>query len=774
MSKFGIGQAFRRLEDQRLLTGAGQFGDDLKRPDQLHLGLVRSPHAHAVIRGIGTTQATTMSGVRAVFTGQDLADAGVGAIPFLPFFKRPDGAPMSAPPRQLLARDRVRYVGEAVAAVVADSREAAEDAAEYVTVDYSELPAVTAATAAIADGAPELWPEAPGNIAARAHFGDKDSVAAAFARARHVVEIRLVSQRVVPSAIEPRAALAELEVGTGRVTLHTVTQNPTAVRMQLAQGVLKVDPESVRVVVADIGGGFGMKAHLYPEDALLAWIAIRLGCSVKWRADRAEEFLAGNHGRDQVSDAELALDADGRILALKVRTIANLGAYATPSGVMVPLMLGPKVITGTYAIPAIDLVVDSVLTNTASTAPYRGAGRPEAIYLIERLVDKAASQLGIDPAEFRQRNFVAPGSFPYRNATGETYDVGAFEQLLERALKESDWDNFATRRDASARRGRLRGRGLASYVEWTGAMQFSETVTVQIDGGGTVTLYSATQAMGQGLATSYAQILADVLEIDPSRMRIVQGDTDLVQGFGSMASRSLFVGGSAVLAGGRNILDHARELAADALEVATADVDYTDGRFTVVGTDRGIGLFELATRQADRRISVPTTNTVGGTSWPNGCHVCEVEIDPETGQIEVVDYTAVDDVGTVVNPLIVAGQIHGGIAQGLGQALLEHCVYEPVTGQLLTASFSDYALPRADNVPLFHTVTDESLPSTSNPLGAKGAGESGTIGALPAVMNAIMDALRPLGVDNLDMPATPERVWRAIRDAAGSHATSEA
>jgi carbon-monoxide dehydrogenase large subunit len=518
-------------------------------------------------------------------------------------------------------------------------------------------------------------------------------------------------------------------------------------------------------VVGDVGGGFGMKALVHPEDVVVAHAARKLGRPVRWRATRLEEFQASSHGRDQRAEAEVALDADGRILALRVRITGAIGAYGHGAGAAIHLAIGPKVTTGVYHVPALHLTARAVLTNTHVIGAYRGAGRPEAIFLIERLMDRAAAELKLDPAELRRRNLVRPEQMPYRNAMGETYDSGNFPQLLERALVAADWAGFDARRRASEARGRRRGRALSTFLEWTGVVH-EETVRLHVEADGRVRVFTAMQAMGQGIETSYLQILAETLQLDADRIEIVQGDSDVAQGIGSMGSRSLYIGGSAMQTASNEAIEKGKDLAARALEAPVADLVYTEGRFKVVGTDLGIDLAALAQQQPERRIAVTTTQKVGGPSWPNGCHVCEVEIDPDTGQVEIVRYTTVDDVGRVINPLIVAGQVHGGIAQAVGQALLEQVVYD-ADGQLLTGSFMDYGIPRADDLPEFNTLTDESTPCKINPLGAKGVGELGTVGATPTVINAIIDALRPLGVTDIAMPATPERVWRAIREARG-------
>jgi carbon-monoxide dehydrogenase large subunit len=646
--------------------------------------------------------------------------------------------------------------------VLATSRARAERAANLVLVDYDPLPAVAGLDAALASGAPLVWPDAPGNIAGSASYGDRDASDKAFAAAAHVTRLRVDNQRVAPVTLEPRGCLAEFDAESGRLTFHASSQNPAGFQGTLAK-LLNIAPENVRVVVGDVGGGFGMKALVHPEDVVCAHAACQLGRPVKWRSTRLEEFQASSHGRDQRAEAELAFDRDARIVGLRIRITGSIGAYGHGAGSIIHLAIGPKISPGVYHVPAIDLQAQAVLTNTNVIGAYRGAGRPEAIYLIERLMDRAAAELKLDPAELRRRNLVRPEQMPYRNAMGETFDSGDFPGLLEKALKAADWAGYAARRNASEAKGRLRGRAVSTFLEWTGVVH-EETVRLHVEGDGRVRVFTAMQAMGQGIETSYVQILAETLQLDPNRIEIVQGDSDVAQGIGSMGSRSLYIGGSAMQTASNDAIDKGRELASKALEAPAADLVYAEGRYKVVGTDLGIDLTALAQQQPERRIAVTTVQQVGGPSWPNGCHVCEVEIEPETGHVEIVRYVTYDDVGRVINPLIVAGQVHGGIAQAVGQALHEQVVYD-AEGQLLTGSFMDYGIPRADDLPDFETHTDETQPCKINPLGAKGVGELGTVGATPTVINAIVDALRPLGVDDIAMPATPERVWRAIRDA---------
>ncbi|HUH93451.1 MAG TPA: xanthine dehydrogenase family protein molybdopterin-binding subunit [Casimicrobiaceae bacterium] len=770
-ARFGSGRSVPRVEDEALLKGEGRFADDVSAPGQAHLVFLRSPHAHARIRGIDAVAAAAMPGVLAVVTGADLLRAGVKPLPSSADFRRADGSPSASPPRHALGVDSVRFVGEAVAAIVAESKHQARDAAEAIEVDYEMLPAVVGPSAALEPGAPLVWPAATGNIACEIRHGDAKATAAAFARAAHVVALDLKNQRVAPSPLEPRAVLASYDRTTKRITVRASSQMPTGLRDTLAAEVLGIASEKVRVLVGDVGGGFGMKTGLYPEDALAAYCARKLERPVKWCAERLEEFLAATHGRDVTSKAELALDASGRVLALRIDSLANLGAYATPAGVVIQLMIGPWVSTSIYDIGTIDVRIRGVLTHTAPVAAYRGAGRPEAIYIIERLMDAAARAVRIDPAELRRRNVIRPEQMPYTNAMRKTYDTGRFESILDQGLALADWSGFDARRADSARRGRLRGRGLAAFLEWTGADVFEERVTVEVSGEGYIEIFSATQAMGQGIATSYAQLAVDVFGVPIERIRIAQGDTDRGTGFGSAGSRSLFVGGSAVRVAAERTVAKARDLAAGALEVAARDLEYADGVFEVAGTDRRIGLFELAKAQPQARFIVDSTSSVADATWPNGCHVCEVEIDPDTGAVEPVSYVSVNDVGRVVNPAIVIGQIEGGTLQGLGQALCEELVYD-ASGQAITASFLDYALPRAALTPQFRTAMDQSIPSRNNALGIKGVGELGTIGATPAVVNAVVDALAGAGAEKqalaLEMPLTAERVWRALREGEKS------
>ncbi|MBM3352949.1 MAG: xanthine dehydrogenase family protein molybdopterin-binding subunit [Betaproteobacteria bacterium] len=761
-ARFGASRSQKRLEDDRLLQGKGRYSDDVDLPGQAWMVLLRSPHAHARIASIDTAEARKSPGVLAIYTAADLAADGIGPIPFPPLFKRADGTPMAAPARTLLADGTAYFAGIPVAAVVAQTRLQAQDAAELVMVEFEELPCVVSPAQAVAPGAPVIWPAATCNISAEIRYGDAEAVAKAMAKAAHVVEVAIANQRVAAMPLEPRCALAQFK--DGRWTLITQTQQPTGTREALA-AVFKLSPGQFRVRVGDLGGGFGMKTGLSQEDALACYAARKLARPVKWRADRSEDFLAAHMGRDQRFKAQLALDAQGRILALKMEVLGNFGSVPVGSTAIVPLMLVPKVVTSVYRVPVVDFWIRGVLTNTMATGAYRGAGRPEANFLMERLMDKAARELRLDPAEIRRRNFIPPEAFPARTHLGEVYDAGEFARMLEGVMKTADWNGYAARKSESARRGRLRGRGLASYLEWTGAL-LSETVDIELAADGTVTVFSGTMAMGQGLETTYTQLVNEVLGIPADRIRIVQGDTDRANGVGSVGSRSAFVGGSAVVAAGHKVMERGKELAAEQLEAAPRDIEYRDGKFSIAGTDRGIGLAELAGKQAQKIIRVSATQTPSAPSWPNGAQAIEVEIDPETGVVELARITSCDDIGRIINRSIVEGQVHGGVAQGAGQALWEQAVYDQANGQLLTGSLMDYCVPRADQFPPMRAEFDESVPCKTNLLGVKGVGELGTIGAAPAAVSAVLDALADRGRSgaavDLDMPLTPEKVWRAL------------
>jgi carbon-monoxide dehydrogenase large subunit len=773
MGPFGIGQPVRRFEDARLVRGQGRFHDDVNLPGQAHAVVIRSIHAHARIRRVDTSDALRAPGVLGVFTGDDFARAGLGATRTTLARTRPDGAPMFAPAHPVLVRDRVRCVGDPVAFLVAETLAEAEDAADLVRVDYDPLPAVTATADASRPGAPAVWDECPDNVSNVFEIGDGPAVDAAFARAAHVVTRRYVVTRVHAQYLEPRGALGVYDPGEDRYTLHADVQYPHRVRQVLAGSIFRVPEARIRVVAGDIGGAFGTKGWQYPEHRLVLWAARMLGRPVKWRCERREAIPADEHARHVVSEAALALDADGRFLAIRVRTVANVGAYVSSDRNLLATFVNVATLVGVYTIPAAHVRVTCVLANVNSTAPYRGAGRPESTYVIERLIDDAARELGRDRVALRRLNLIPPSAMPYRTALRVTYDSGQFERGMDRALQLADFAGFEARRQESRRRGKLRGLGVVNAIERAASPQ-PEFAEIRFDASGGTTVLMGTKSQGQGHETAFKQVLHQRLGLDPRAVRYVDGDTDQVAfGTGTFGSRSAAVGGSALWLAADKVIAKGRRIAAHLLEAAEPDIVFTDGRFRVTGTDRGLTLLEIARAAFQPALLPPgvepglyetATFVPKHDTWPNGCHVCEVEVDPDTGAVQVVAYVVVDDVGTVVNPLTLEGQIHGGVAQGAGQALMEEVVYDRESGQLLTASFMEYALPRADTLPEL-VIGSNPVPTAANVLGAKGAGEAGTVGALPAVMNAVMDALAPLGVRHLDMPATPERVWRAIQEA---------
>jgi carbon-monoxide dehydrogenase large subunit len=773
--RFGTGSGGRRSEDGPLLTGRGRFTDDVDLPGQVHAVFVRAPVAHAVIRGVDPTPALALPGVLAVFTGRDLAAAGLGGIPPAASFPGRGGRPPASAPIPPLAVDRVRHVGEAVAVAVAETPAQAADAAAAVVLDLEPLTACADVERALAPGAPPIWPEAPGNVAFDWTDGDPAAVDAAFRQAAHVARVRLRDTRLAPSALEPRAAIGQWDAAGQRYTLTASTQGVAVVRRLLAEGVFKVPPQQLRVVTHDVGGGFGMKVQAYPEYAVLLFAARRLGRPVKWRATRVESFLADTAGRDGILEGELALDAAGRFLGLRVRTRVGIGPYVSAFAAIFGTTNTRNCLSSVYAIPTVGIDVTLAFTNAAPLGPYRGAGRPEALYLVERLIDQAAAAMQIDRVALRRRNLIPPAAMPYRTPYGSIYDSGEFETVMDRALELADWKGFAQRRAAAERAGRLRGIGLCCFLEVAGGI-LDETVELRFRPDGTVALHTGAQPMGQGHLSTFPPLIAARLGIDPGAVRLVQGDSDHVPaGTPSVASRSMMMAGSAASMACDTSIEKGRRVAAHLFEAATPDVEFVAGRFRIKGTDRAIGLLELAAR-ARTLPGLPDELADGldssakfispQMSFPNGCHVTEVEIDPETGALRVVGYAAVDDVGRVMHETIVEGQIHGGIAQGLGQVLGEHVVYDE-HGQLLTASFMDYMLPRADDLPALR-VGHHEVPCTTNPLGVKGAGESGVAGALPSAVNAVLDALASRGVPELDLPMSAARLWGALRDASVS------
>ncbi len=748
----------------------GDASSNVNLEAQSRLVFVRSPYPHARIASIDAAAARAMPGVLHIATGADLVAAGVKPMAGSAGFKRADGRPSAAPLRRALAHEIVRFVGEPVAAVVALNLQQARDAAEAIAIDYDELPMAVSMDAATAPGATALCAEAPDNIAAETRYGNAQATAAAFASARHVVKLEIVNQRLSPLSLEPRSVLAAFDSTTGRLTIRLSTQMPSGVRGSVCDAI-GLAPKNVRVLVGDVGGGFGMKTGAYPEDIAVAFCAHALQRPVKWVAERSEEFISSTHGRDLHSQAELALAEDGKILALRLASRANVGAYPTGAGVAIQLLIGPWVQTSVYDIQTIDFHFTAVMTNTAPTGPYRGAGRPEAIFIMERLMDEAARQTGIDRIALRRRNFVAPAQMPYTNPMGQTYDSGQFEQVMDKALALADWNGFAARAAESKQRGLLRGMGISTFLEWTGGNALEERVTLEIRGSdtddGVIEIFTAVNGMGQGIQTSLAQLMVDAFGVPMEKIRVVMGDTDRGDGFGSAGSRSLFTGGSALQVGAERTIANAKKLAAKELEAAGHDIEYANGRFKVTGTDVGIDIFTLAGKQPGQRIFIESVTAVAGPSWPNGCHISEVEIDPQTGHVAVLAYASVNDVGRVVNPMIVRGQLDGGAVQGIGQALCEHLVYDVETGQPLTGSLMDYAAPRADDTPPFKTEMDLSTPCLNNPIGVKGVGELGTIGAGPTVVNAVADALARGGMaaqtSQLQMPITASKLWHVMQ-----------
>ncbi len=759
--RFGASPA--RSEDDPLLSGRGRFTDDLKMQGHARAAFVRSAMGHAKLRGVDAKAAAKMPGVLAVLTGADLAREGLGAIPPGVLLPGKDGKPMFATAMPALAHERVRYVGEPVALVVAETLPQALDAVDAVQVDYEELPAVSSVARALAKGAPALYEAAPGNIALDWEHGDAAAVDAAFKAAARKVAVRLEDTRVAPTALEPRAASAAWD--GKRHTLTVSTQGVALVRKVLAENVFKCPPEAIRVLTHDVGGGFGMKVQAYAEYAALMAAAKRVGRPVHWCATRLESFLADTHGRDGILEGELALDKDGRFLALRARTQVGIGAYASTYAAIVATNNTKNCLSSVYRIPAIHCGVQMVLTNAAPLGPYRGAGRPEAIYLVERLIDEAARATGIERVELRRRNLIPVSAMPYKAPSGQTYDSGEFEAVLDKALALADWQGFAARRKAAAAHGRLRGIGVCCFLEVAGGAPLNESADLRFDPDGTAVLRTGAQAMGQGQMTTLPLILAQQLQIDVSRIRVVQGDSDEVPGgLPTVASRSTMMVGGAMGLAAAEAIKKGKEFSAELLEAAAADIEYGKGEFRVAGTDRRLGWRELAQKKG-AALDTIATFSAPEMSFPNGCHICEVEIDPETGVVSVVGYAAVDDVGQVVHQSIVEGQIHGGVAQGLGQVLGEQVVYGE-DGQLLTASFMDYTIPRADDLPLL-ALGHHVARCTTNPLGAKGAGESGVAGSLPAGVNAVLDALATRGVKHLDMPMTPQRVWQALQKGGG-------
>ncbi|MCG8418550.1 MAG: xanthine dehydrogenase family protein molybdopterin-binding subunit [Proteobacteria bacterium] len=794
MANQGIGASVKRKEDLRFITGRGRYTDDISVPGQLHAHVVRSPYAHAAITAIDTSEAKNAPGVVAVFTGADMAADNVGSLPCGWLIHSKDGSPMVEPPYPPLVADRAKHVGDNVALVIAETRQQAAQAGQLVAenIEYDELPAIVSTAGAAADGAPQVHSEAANNTCYDWELGDKAATDAAFASAHHVTTLDVVQNRLVPNAIEPRACLAEYDPATGDYTLHLTSQNPHVIRLLMSAFVLGIPEHKLRIVAPDVGGGFGSKIFPYAEEAMLLWAAGKLGRAIKWTAERSESFMTDRHGRDHVTRVELALAKDGAFVGLRVATIANLGAYLSAFGSSIPTYLYGTLLAGCYTTPAVYVEVRAVFTNTAPVDAYRGAGRPEAAFLLERVVDVAAREMGIDPVEIRRKNFIPEDAFPYQTPVALEYDSGNYHATLDLALEKSDYAGFETRRDAARQRGKLRGIGVSTYVEACGIAPSSvagalgaraglyESAQVRVHPTGSVTVYTGSHSHGQGHETTFAQLVHESLGVPVDQVEVVHGDTSKVAfGMGTYGSRSLAVGGVALHNALQKVIAKGKKIAAHMLEASDADIEFAENSFAVTGTDRSMAFADIAFAayvphnfphdQLEPGLDETAFYDPKNFTFPAGCHVVEVEIDPDTGAVEVVNVTVSDDVGRVINPMIVDGQIHGGLAQGIGQALFEDCQYDPESGQLLTGSYMNYTMPRAADLP-FYNVGNHVTLCRHNALGVKGVGEVGSIGVPPAVINAIVDALAHLGVTHIDMPATPERVWRAIRDAQAAKA----
>lgn len=781
MGKFGMGQSIRRIEDQRFVTGSGEYTDDVNRPNQAWMAVLRSPHAHADVKSIDMAAAKSADGVLGVFVNADLEAAGFAVIPTASIPPGPDGTAPDAPHRPILAKDRVRYVGEPVAVVIAETMGQARDASELIEVEYGELPAVAEMTAAVHEGAPQLFDTVQGNVLVHWSMGDKDATEAAFAKADHVIGIDLVNNRIAPTAIEPRGALAEYDSASDRYTLTTGSQGSHKLQNWIAgEGdgkATSIPTEKLRVICPDVGGGFGMKNFLFNEPLAALFATKAVGRPVKWTGDRTESFLNDTHGRDQINHAELAVTKEGRFLAIRVSSLGNVGAYVSQFGAMIPTMAGCGMLCGCYDLEAAHVDVKVTMTNTAPVDAYRGAGRPEAAYVMERLVDKTARELDMGLDEIRRINFIKPEAFPYKTPLGMTYDSGEYSKLMELAMQRADWAGFEQRRKEAAAKGKLRGLGMSYYIEACGGGPV-EYARLSVDDTGKVTLQSGSQNNGQGQETTFSQLTAETLGIEMDDVDVRMGDTDeIAQGMGTGGSRALAAGGSHVVTTAEALIENGKKVSANLLEAAEVDIEFKDGTFRIAGTDRAASLAEVAKASFDDSIrpegvepglvTVVEQPPVAAT-FPNGCHLCEIEIDEATGEIEFINYVIEDDIGRILNPLMLEGQILGGAGQGIGQALYEEAVYDQ-SGQLVNGSFMDYIMPRADNIPAFDFHYTE-VPSPSNRLGAKGAGEAGTIGATPAAANAVIDALAPLGVSNIEMPMTPLKIWQAIQRATSKAA----
>ncbi len=765
-----IGQPVLRKEDQTLLRGQGRYTDDLNLPGQAHAYIVRSRNAHGRIKSIDTSAAKAMPGVLGVYTGADLKAYGTlqSALPF----KSKDGTDMKKPPRPALPTDKVRFVGDPVACVVAETPFQAKDAAEAIDVDIEPLPAVTKPDQAVRAGAPNLFDDAPGNLALDFHYGDSAKVNEAFAAAAHKVKLKLINNRVIVNTIEPRAAIGSYDKAKDRFTLHSCSQGVMGLKAGLV-GVLKTTPDKVHVITGNVGGSFGMKAQVYPEYVCILHAARELGRPVKWADERSGSFVSDNHGRDHEQTAELALDAEGHFLALRLAGYGNLGGYQGAMSPQPPTLNIVRNVISLYRTPLLEVSTKCVFTNTSFVSPYRGAGRPEGNYFMERLIDYAAAETGFDRIELRRKNQIRKSDIPWKAASGATYDSGDFPAILKQALDVSDWKGFNKRKRESKKRGKLRGIGVGCYLEVT-APANKEMGGIAFDADGGITIRTGTLDYGQGHASPFAQVLTEKLGVPFDRVKILQGDSDeLLAGGGTGGSRSMMNSGMAIVEAAAKVVEQGRQIASHALEASPGDIEFKDGKFVVAGTDRAIGIMELAQKVRSGVVKLPPdgpqsldvshVSEGAPAAYPNGCHVCEVEIDPDTGNTDIVKYTAVNDFGTIVNPMLVDGQTHGGVMQGIGQTLLEHTVYDE-QGQLLSGSYMDYAMPRAYHAPDF-AVHSHPVPATTNPLGVKGCGEAGCAGSLTSIMNAVVDALSAYGIKHIDMPATPQRIWQAIQDA---------
>ena len=780
----GIGASVRRKEDVRFLSGHGNYTDDINRPYQLHAFIKRSDRPHATINSLDTAAAKAAPGVVAVFVGEDLAADGVGGLPCGWQIHNKDGSPMAEPPHPVLAIGKVRHVGDPVAVVIAETRQQAKDASELLEIDYADLPSAATMPQALAAGAPTVHDDVPSNLCYDWHIGDKAIVDGIFAGAAKVVKLDLTNNRLVPNAMEPRAALGDFDTSSGDFTLYTTSQNPHVIRLLMGAFVLHIPENKLRVFAPDVGGGFGSKIYHYAEEAIVTWASGKVRRPVKWTAERNESFMSDAHGRDHISTAEMALDAQGHFLGLRISTLANMGAYLSTFAPCIPTYLYATLLAGVYKTPAIYCEVKAVFTNTVPVDAYRGAGRPEATYLLERLVDVIAHDTGIDKVELRRRNFIPADAFPYQTPVALAYDSGNYQATLDVCLKSSDWAGFEARRAAAKAQGKLRGIGISTYIEACGIAPSAvvgslgaraglyEVANIRVHPTGSVTVFTGTHSHGQGHETTLAQLVCDQLGVPMSQVEVVHGDTAKIPfGMGTYGSRSLAVGGSAMVKAMDKIIAKGKKIAAHLMEAAVEDIEFADNTFKVAGTDKTKSLTEISLaayiphnypiEELEPGLDETAFYDPKNFTFPAGCHIAEIEIDPDTGTVEVIRFTAVDDVGRVINPMIVEGQVQGGVAQGIGQALLEHAVYDS-NAQLLSGSFMDYTMPRADNLPNISVETEVTL-CTHNPLGVKGCGEVGAIGSPPAIINAVVDALKDYGVRHLEMPATAPKLWSIIQ-----------